>query len=130
MADYPVPGPVPGYNTRYDANGQVLTPYVRIDSSGGSTTISPTAVTLTQAAGTLTAATSALVIAANASRKYLSIPNNGTGAMTVSTANPAVLNQGWVILPGGVLTFDGVTVPINALYGISTPGTTYSTLEG
>lgn len=135
MADFTVSTRAGAGNTRPNDLFQVVDsttgiPYVVIyGGSGGGTPVAPSGVTVTQANGTLTAATSASILALNASRKFAAIMNTGTGTMTVSTAATAVAGAGWVILPNGCLTFDGVSVPTNALAAISTPGTTYSTME-
>lgn len=95
------------------------------------TTSPATTVNLSQAGQkTLVAATRQLVLAENTKRKYLLIQNTGT--------NPASFGDSSVVAGGGFVSLDPpsvttgqggsmeftVAVPSNAIYAISTAGTT------
>lgn len=94
-------------------------------------------LTITQTQVVLAPATSALIIAANANRKYLAIQVVNTNPATVSSVTPAVVNVGLnlngapaVGWGGGLLEYNGNRMPLGALYGISTLGTTVNIWEG
>lgn len=87
---------------------------------------------LTQTVKTLAPASSTSLVAANPRRLYLGLLNTGAADVTLSfTSAPAVAGQGWVLYAGGGgISWDGDTVPTDAIQGIATAGSTLIVLEG
>lgn len=86
---------------------------------------------------TLVAATARLVVAANPYRQYLFIQNTGaTGPLTIGFDSTPTAGAGPSLDPatgaggqGGALEYIN-RVPTNAIYAISTAGTTMTVIEG
>lgn len=95
-------------------------------------------VSLNTITRTLSAATATLIVPSNPQRKYLLLQNTGTGGpVSFGTASTVTAGGGFVNLDvassatgqGGSAEFVEV-VPDNAIYAISTAGTTITVTEG
>lgn len=105
----------------------------------GSTSAQPQGVAIGQTTITLNASTDALLVAdANTTpRKHISIMNISTGAVSLNFGSAATAGQGITLDPaasdggqGGAYSFDGMTVPSNAIHAISTPGSRVAVIVG
>jgi hypothetical protein len=113
--------------TQCDANGNIK---YSVSPSSTQTTNTISVVSVT--------ATSGVLIAANSGRKSLSFMNIGANSCTITTANPAVSGQGYVLSSGGPLPSQGGSqqydskVPTNAYYAIcpANQATTIAVEEG
>jgi len=95
------------------------------------------AASMTQSVVTLAADTSTLIIAANASRRYLAIVNIGVGHCNLGFAGSATVDSGFPLdaaaavgRQGGGVVWEGAGVPSGAVHGRSFVGTSVVVLEG
>lgn len=90
---------------------------------------------ITQTVRTLAAATPTLLVASNPRRKFLGLQNPGAGDVTLAFGDAPgaalVAGLGWQLYAsGGGFSWDGLTVPTEAVYGISTAASTVIVVEG
>jgi hypothetical protein len=97
----------------------------------------PSHISIASISKTLAAATAQLLTAASAERSYLSIQNTGTNPFVFKTGSaPQSATDGICLDPasssggqGGSYDF-GDNVPIDAIHGYSTGGTTLTIFDG
>lgn len=116
--------------------------YNRLDaglSVTGSTSAQPQSVAITQITPTLSAGIDATIVAdaTTTPRKHISIMNISTGAVSLNFGSAATAGQGITLGPaaadggqGGGYSFDGMTVPSNAIHAISAAGTRLAVIVG
>ena len=81
-------------------------------------------------------ATAQRIIAGNSLRNYLLIENSGTGDIEFGFDSTLVVGAGVVLSPGGLgkqggfLVWDGNFIPTNAIWVVSSAGSTVTILEG
>lgn len=105
----------------------------------GTTSASPSAVLMTQTPITLSANTDGLLVAdaATTPRKHIIIMNIDTGRVTLNFGGAATVGAGITLDPaavsggqGGSYSWDGMTLPSNAIHGISSAGTRVAVTVG